>query len=184
MNEGAAMMMKGAAILSGRTAFSRRRLLAGAVGVGLAAALGGTVALAQPATPAASPAASPAAMTKVNLNTGTDARFLAIPGVGNRFVREFKEYRPYTSIVQFRVQLGKYVSQDQVAKWEQFVYVPVDPNKADAETLKQLPGVTVAIATQLIAGRPYASNDAFVAALGKLVPAAEAAAAGAYLVTP
>jgi hypothetical protein len=33
----------------------------------------------------------------IDLNTGTDAQFLTIPGVGSRMVREFKEYRPWTS---------------------------------------------------------------------------------------
>lgn len=164
---------------------SRRRVLGSAAGFGLAAALGGAVAFAQRASPAAAdgtPAASPA-MTRINLNTGTDAQFLTVPGVGSRFVREFKEYRPYTSITQFRLQLGKYVSQQQVAEWEKYVYVPVDPNQADAATLQQLPGVTDAIAKQLIAGRPYAANDAFLAALAKLVAPTQAAAARAYLVT-
>ncbi|MFN8556797.1 MAG: hypothetical protein U0531_05415 [Dehalococcoidia bacterium] len=42
-------------------------------------------------------------------------------------------------------ELGKYVSQDQVREWEKFVYVPVNPNQADAETLQQLPGVNATI---------------------------------------
>ena len=52
---------------------------------------------------------------RVNLNTGTQAEFGEIPGVGNRMVREFMEYRPYVSIRQFRREIGKYVSDEQVA---------------------------------------------------------------------
>ena len=47
------------------------------------------------------------------------------------------EYRPYVSIRHFRREIGKYVSDEQVAAYEQYVYVPVDPNSADAETLMQ-----------------------------------------------
>ncbi len=98
-------------------------------------------------------------------------------------MREFQEYRPYTSIVQFRQEIGKYVDEKQVATWEKSVFIPVDPEKADAETLKQLPGVTDDIVKQLIGGRPYASADAFLAALGKHVTADQAKAARAYLAT-
>lgn len=134
-------------------------------------------------TPPASPApvATPG-FTKLDLNTATDEQILAIPGLGDRMLDEFKEYRPYTSIVQFRREIGKYVDASQVTTWEQYVYVPVDPNAADAETLKQLPGVDDAIAQALIDGRPYASNDAFLAALAKHVSTTDAAAAAPYLV--
>ena len=40
--------------------------------------------------------AKPAGGKVVNINTATDAQILAIPGMGPRMLREFKEYRPYT----------------------------------------------------------------------------------------
>jgi DNA uptake protein ComE-like DNA-binding protein len=119
--------------------------------------------------------------TKVNLNTGTEAQFLAIPNVNSRMVREFNEYRPYASILQFRREIGKYVDAAQVAAYEQYVYVPVDVNQADADTLKQLPGVTDAIAADLIAARPYASTEAFLTKLGGAVSADDLTAASSYL---
>lgn len=137
-------------------------------------------AAAAPTAPAASPVA--AQPTKLNLNTATAAQFKTIPNVGDRFVREFNEYRPYATIGQFRRELGKYVNADQIAQWEQFLYVPVNPNQADADTLRQLPGVDATVAAQLIAARPYANADAFLAKLGQLVPAAQATAARSYLV--
>jgi radical SAM superfamily enzyme with C-terminal helix-hairpin-helix motif len=97
-------------------------------------------------------------------------------------VREFFEYRPYISIQQFRREIGKYVSAEQVAAYEQYVYVPVDVDAADAETLQQLPGVDATVAAALIAGRPYGSNEAFLAKLGTSVAAADAKLAAAYLV--
>ena len=124
------------------------------------------------------------APTRLNLNTATREQFLTIPNVGDRMVREFFEYRPYVSIVQFRREIGKYVSAEQVTAYEQYVYVPVSPNDADAQTLQQLPGVDDAVAAQLIAGRPYASPDDFVARLAQSVTADQAAAARAMLATP
>jgi hypothetical protein len=57
----------------------------------------------------------------VNLNTATEAEFLLIPGVGSRMLREFKEYRPYKDIGQFRREIGKYVTEDEVARFERYV---------------------------------------------------------------
>ena len=121
---------------------------------------------------------------KLNLNTATSDEFRTIPGVGSAMVREFEEYRPYVSIKQFRLEIGKYVSADQVAAYEQYVVVPVDPNKADADTLMQIPGVDASIAADLIAGRPYASGDAFQDKLSAYLTADQVAASGSYLATP
>jgi radical SAM superfamily enzyme with C-terminal helix-hairpin-helix motif len=60
--------------------------------------------------------------------------------------------------------------------------VPVDVNEADKETLKQIPGVTDEIAQKLIDGRAYASNDAFLSALGTYLTPAQVKVARAYLV--
>jgi hypothetical protein len=38
-------------------------------------------------------------------------------------LREFKEYRPYTSMDQFRREIGKYVDKAEVARLEQYVYI-------------------------------------------------------------
>jgi len=45
----------------------------------------------------------------INLNDASDEAIQSIPGVGSRMLREFKEYRLYTNIVQFRKEIGKYV---------------------------------------------------------------------------
>jgi radical SAM superfamily enzyme with C-terminal helix-hairpin-helix motif len=128
------------------------------------------------------PAAAPAATAKLNLNEVTEDQLLStIPNFNARMVREFMEYRPYISITQFRKEIGKYVSADQVAAYEQYVYVPVDVDQTDTATLQQLPGVDATIADQLISGRPYGSNQAFLTKLASLVPATDAQQAAAYL---
>jgi DNA uptake protein ComE-like DNA-binding protein len=134
------------------------------------------------ATAAPTTGAAQTTMTKLNLNTVTEDQLLStIPDFSNRMVREFFEYRPYISIQQFRKEIGKYVSADQVAIYEQYVYVPVNVNEADAETLQQLPGVDEAAANELIAARPYGDNQAFLTKLGALVSAESVAQAGPYL---
>ena len=122
------------------------------------------------------------AKAKLNLNTASGSDFLAaIPGMGNRMVHEFEEYRPYNSIQQFRREIGKYVSAAQVADYEQYVFVPIKPNESDAATLQQIPGLDANEAQALIAARPFASNDAFLAKLAASVSEEELAVARTYL---
>jgi len=59
----------------------------------------------------------------IDLNKASDAEILLIPGIGSRMLREFKEYRPYTSIEQFRREIGKYVDKDEVARLERYVRI-------------------------------------------------------------
>jgi DNA uptake protein ComE-like DNA-binding protein len=126
-----------------------------------------------------------AAATKLNLNTATGDEFLAgVPGMGNRMVREFLEYRPYVSIQQFRREIGKYVDQSLVAEYEKYVYVPIAINDSDAATLQQIPGLDAAAADSLIAKRPFASNDAFLMELAQYVSESELALARSYLAAP
>jgi len=60
----------------------------------------------------------------INLNTATDEEILLIPGMGNRMLREFKEYRPYESLAKFHREIGKYVNDTELARLEQYVMVP------------------------------------------------------------
>jgi DNA uptake protein ComE-like DNA-binding protein len=169
--------------LISRVVLNRRGLLATALGTGLALRCGGSAALAQ-ATPTPRAAAVPAnavAWPKYNLNAATSEQFMAIPGAGERMTREFEEYRPYTSIGQFRAEIGKYVSPEEVAAFEAYLFVPVDPNQADADTVQQVPGVTPEVATALLAARPYDAASAFLAALGQHAPAELVAAAATFL---
>jgi DNA uptake protein ComE-like DNA-binding protein len=59
----------------------------------------------------------------VNLNTATDEDILSIPGAGARMVREFKEYRPWTSQAQFQREIGKYVDAKEVGRLWRFVVI-------------------------------------------------------------
>jgi DNA uptake protein ComE-like DNA-binding protein len=59
----------------------------------------------------------------VDLNTATDAEILLIPGIGSRMLREFKEYRPYTSMDQWRREIGKYVDDAELARLERYVAI-------------------------------------------------------------
>jgi DNA uptake protein ComE-like DNA-binding protein len=59
----------------------------------------------------------------IDLNTASDADILSIPGLGSRMLREFKEYRPYRNLEQFRREIGKYVDKNEVARLERYVTI-------------------------------------------------------------
>lgn len=104
-----------------------------------------------------------------NLNTTAEADFKMIPGVGDRMAHEFEEYRPYTSIRQFRREIGKYVDADEVARYENYVFVPVELNSATEEDIKALPGVGNRMAHEFEEYRPYNSMAQFRKEIGKYV---------------
>jgi DNA uptake protein ComE-like DNA-binding protein len=165
----------------GQVELSRRHLLLGSAALGVAAAIGPRLAFAQDATPATTVPAGEAVWVKYNLNTITNDQILSIPGAGERMTREFAEYRPYTTIGQFRAEIGKYVDEDVVASYEKYLFVPIDPTNPDAATFQQLPGLDEDEANQLADGGPYADDAAFLSALASLVSPEQAALAPVYL---
>lgn len=118
---------------------------------------------------------------KLNVNTATNEEFLALPEVSDRMAHEFDEYRPYASIRQFRREIGKYVDQAQVARYEQHLFVPIAINECDEETLQQIPGVDGTVAAAIVAGRPYADANAALDALTAYVDAEAVEIARGYL---
>ncbi len=105
----------------------------------------------------------------MNLNTTPEEDFKVIPGVGDRMAHEFEEYRPYSSIAQFRTEIGKYVDEEEVARYEQYVFVPVELNSASEETMKALPGVGDRMAHEFDEYRPYSNMAQFRKEIGKYV---------------
>lgn len=59
----------------------------------------------------------------VKLNTATDEDILSIPGAGQRMVREFKEYRPWTTQAQFDKEISKYVGAKETARLWRYVVI-------------------------------------------------------------
>jgi DNA uptake protein ComE-like DNA-binding protein len=151
-----------------RRAIDRRGLIVATIGAGVGFELRRTLAFTQEASaPAATieVQAEAVAWPKYNLNAASTEQFKVIPGAGEQMTREFEEYRPYTSNGQFRGEMGKYISPEEVAAFERYLFVPVAPSQADADTLQQLPGVNADVAQSLVAEGPFDSVEAFLAAL-------------------
>ena len=56
-------------------------------------------------------------------NTASAEEIELIPGVGPRMRHEFEEYRPWTSVEQFRREIGKYVDEAEVARLEKYIVI-------------------------------------------------------------
>lgn len=104
-----------------------------------------------------------------NLNTTPEEDFKIIPGVGDRMAHEFEEYRPYIKIQQFRKEIGKYVDEEEVARLEQYIFVPVELNTASEEDILALPGVGKRMAHEFEEYRPYKNLEQFRKEIGKYV---------------
>ena len=57
----------------------------------------------------------------INLNTFTDEEVALVPGIDGRMAHEFDEYRPYEDMAEFDREIGKYVDEEEVARFRQYV---------------------------------------------------------------
>lgn len=118
---------------------------------------------------------------QINLNTASQEEILMIPGVGNRMLREFREYRPYKTMAQFRKEIGKYVDVKEVARLEQYVFVPVSLNGASDEDILTIPGAGKRMLREFKEYRPYTTIEQFRKEIGKYVDKKEVARLERYV---
>jgi DNA uptake protein ComE-like DNA-binding protein len=118
---------------------------------------------------------------QINLNTAADAEILLIPGIGDRLLGEFKEYRPYKALAQFRREIGKYVDDREVGRLEQYVFVPINLNTATDADILSIPGVGQRMLTEFKEYRPYKAIQQFRREIGKYVDDREVARLERYV---
>ena len=117
----------------------------------------------------------------INLNNASEAEILLIPKLSKKMAHEFEEYRPYSSMEQFRREIGKYVNKEEVARLEQYVFIPVDLNSASEESIMQIPGMSKRMAHEFEEYRPYKDMEQFRREIGKYVDADEVARLESYV---
>ena len=105
----------------------------------------------------------------IDLNDVTSEEILLIPGVGNRMLHEFEEYRPYIALLQFHREIGKYVDDEELARLAQYVYVRIDLNSASQEEILSIPGVGPRMQHEFEEYRPYTAMAQFSREIGKYV---------------
>jgi DNA uptake protein ComE-like DNA-binding protein len=117
----------------------------------------------------------------INLNSASREEILLIPGVGNRMLREFQEYRPYAALAVFHREIDKYVDDAELARLEQYVFVPLDLNKASDADLLTIPGLGNRMLREFKEYRPYDGIERFRREIGKYVSKEEVARLERYV---
>jgi len=111
----------------------------------------------------------------INLNDVTNDEILLIPGVGDRMAHEFEEYRPYVDMGEFRMEIGKYVDEEEVERLARYVFVPIELNSATRDEIMAVPGMSERMAHEFEEYRPYTDLDQFRREIGKYVDENEVA---------
>jgi DNA uptake protein ComE-like DNA-binding protein len=117
----------------------------------------------------------------INLNTASKEEILLIPGVGNRMLHEFEEYRPYPALARFHREIDKYVDDKELARLEQYVFVPIDLNTATDEDILSIPGTGKRMLHEFKEYRPYKNIEQFRREIGKYVDKKEVARLERYV---
>lgn len=111
----------------------------------------------------------------INLNTASKEEILLIPGVGNRMLHEFEEYRPYNHLAKFHREIDKYVDDTELARLEQYVFVPINLNTASDADILTIPGMGQRMLREFKEYRPYPAIEKFRREIGKYVNEKEVA---------
>ena len=111
----------------------------------------------------------------INLNTASDAEIQLIPNLGPRMLREFKEYRPYANLAVFHREIDKYVDDAELARLEQYVFVPINLNTASDADIQTIPGLGARMLREFKEYRPYKQIEQFRREIGKYVSKEEVA---------
>jgi DNA uptake protein ComE-like DNA-binding protein len=117
----------------------------------------------------------------INLNTATSEEIQLIPGLGARMLREFLEYRPYKALAVFHREIGKYVDEKELARLEQYVFVPIDLNTASDADILTIPALGNRMLREFKEYRPYKAMEQFRREMGKYVSKEEVARLERYV---
>ena len=117
----------------------------------------------------------------INLNTASSEEIQLIPGLGARMLREFLEYRPYKALAVFHREIDKYVDDTELARLEQYVFVPIDLNTASDADILTIPGLGNRMLREFKEYRPYKAMEQFRREIGKYVSKEEVARLERYV---
>lgn len=124
----------------------------------------------------------PKLFVPLNLNNTTREEILLVPGVGPKMAHEFEEYKPYKTMAQFAREMGKYIDDAEVARLQQYVFVPINLNDATDADMLSIPGVGSRMLREFKEYRPYKNAEQFRREIGKYVDDNEVKRLERYLI--
>jgi hypothetical protein len=108
----------------------------------------------------------------VDVNRGTDAELMLIPGMDANKLRAIKAQRPWKTFEQFQTELGKVANAAEVARIEQYLFIPVDLNTFTGPIMDTFASIGVGTRRwkhEFEEYRPWTSMEQFRREIGKYV---------------
>jgi hypothetical protein len=108
----------------------------------------------------------------VDLNRGSDRELMLIPGMTAQALATIKAGRPWATFEAFQSALGKTMKADEVARLEQYLFIPIDLNTWTDPIMDSFAGIGVGTRRwkrEFAEYRPWTSEEQFRREIGKYV---------------
>ena len=108
----------------------------------------------------------------VDLNRGTDAELLLVPGVDGKTLAALKAGRPYKTLAQFRAAMTKAGNATSATRLERYFFIPVDLNTFTDPIMDSFASIGVGTKQwkhEFAEYRPWTSMEQFERNIGKYV---------------
>ena len=108
----------------------------------------------------------------VDVNRGTDAELMLIPGVDAKKLTAIKAGRPWKSFDEFRYAISKATSAAEAARLEQYVFIPIELNTFTEPIMDSFASIGVGTRQwkrEFAEYRPWTSMEQFDREIGKYV---------------
>jgi hypothetical protein len=110
----------------------------------------------------------------VDLNRGTDAELLLIPGMDAKKLAAIKAGRPWNTFEKFQTEMGKTMTPAEVARVEQYLFIPIELNTFTEPIMDTFASIGVGTRKwkhEFAEYRPWKSMEQFRKDIGKYVRA-------------
>ena len=104
------------------------------------------------------------AFVHVDVNRGTDAEFLLIPGVDAKKLTAIKSGRPWKTFEQFQAAITKATNAAEATRLEQYVFIPIELNTFTEPTMDTFASIGVGTRQwkrEFAEYRPWTSMEQF-----------------------
>ena len=108
----------------------------------------------------------------VDVNRGTDAEIMLIPGVDAKKLAAIKSKRPWKSFADFQAEIGKATSAAEATRLEQYFFIPIDLNTFTNDIMDTFASIGVGTTRwkrEFNEYRPWTSQEQFEREIGKYV---------------
>lgn len=106
----------------------------------------------------------------VDVNRGTDAEFMLIPGVTTKELAAIKAGRPWKSFDDFQAAMTKAASAAEASRIEQYLFIPIDLNTWTDPVMDSFASIGVGTRQwkrEFAEYRPWTSMEQFEREIGK-----------------